>query len=442
MKDDLRLVEISNQAELESRLVVDTDSGPVVTFGFVLPFLLIAVTICGSFVLPPRCVRFSQSGALTSAPISESLTQISPWVGWVAVSLHFPNLTAASFQVAGVVNVSASRRGARVFALSAPLRRAARALDGGAGLLLFATDVLTFDTLSVTVAQLSCGPCQGWLLSWDLEAPLSSMVAAITRILFVTLLIPYLVVDVVQFTADTSFERRLSAIFTVFTVAYIDPFFIDQLFVPSLQRQISHLVLRDLYFAALAFYTIVLFAFFTPHERLALNLGFPAALALVVLVGLLVQDLAFAKPHVALLLPSAPLGQFDRLTVSHCFTVALLCVVLIVRAIQVGAAVTDLTLLRYRYYTIAVVTFLVAFLALICFEVFTDRLEDVRGFLTTAVVTGFALFVEFLHSEAEWFPYGEYPPKGGVAFLTEAEVELGADEDSDRIQDGQESEGY
>jgi hypothetical protein len=83
---------------------------------------------------------------------------------------------------------------------------------------------------------------------------------------------------------------------------------------------------------------------------------------------------------------------------------------------------------------------LVILQVLISFETFTDRLEDVRGFLTAAVVTGFALFVEHLHSEGEWFPYGEYPPKGGVAILTEAEVELGADEDSDRIEHAQKPE--
>jgi hypothetical protein len=62
MEPGLKPVEISNQADRDSRLVVDSQSSSIVTFGFLLPFILVAVTICGTLILPPRIDSFSQSG--------------------------------------------------------------------------------------------------------------------------------------------------------------------------------------------------------------------------------------------------------------------------------------------------------------------------------------------------------------------------------------------
>jgi hypothetical protein len=298
---------------------------------------------------------------------------------------------------------------------------------------LFGTDDVNYDTVNVTLSGVKCAGCSGWTLNWDLEGPLSSMIIGIARLLCATLLIPCLVRDIFQFTKDTSFERKLTSVFLIVTLLYIDPFFVLQLFFPSRYRQIYHLVFRDIYFAGLGFYVIRLFAYFTPDEGEVLNSGFPGVLAFIILIGLLVQDFTFAKPHIDQLLPQGPVPAFDRLTVSHCYVVSLLCVVVIWRAVQIGGLVPDASLMRYRYYTIACLVFLFVLIGLLGFEAFTDRFEDGRTFVTTAVVTAFALFVDNIHSEGEEFPYGEYPPKGGVVLMTEEEVELGADEDLEQI---------
>jgi hypothetical protein len=304
---------------------------------------------------------------------------------------------------------------------------------GSSELRLFGTDNINFDTLNVSLSGVKCQGCDKWTLNYDLEGPLSSMIIGIARLLCSTLLIPCLIRDIFQFAKGTVFERKLTCGFLIATLLYIDPFFVAQLFFPSPYRQISHLVFRDLYFAGLGFYILRLFAYFTPDEGNVLNSGFPGTVALIILIGLLVQDFTFAKPRLDQLLPQEPLPVFDRLTVSHCYVVSFLCVVVIWRAVQVGGLVPDPSLMRYRYYTISCVVFLFVLIGLIGFEAFTDKLENCRTFVTTAVIAAFALFVDFIHSEGEEFPYGEYPPKGGVVLMTEEEVELGADEDLEQI---------
>jgi hypothetical protein len=301
-------------------------------------------------------------------------------------------------------------------------------------LVLFATDSLSFDTVNVTLFWINSQGCGAWMLNWDITRPLSAMIGAITRILCSTLLIPYLVGDMRQFGQAGHFEKTMTAFFTIITILYVDPFYVFQLFWPSEHGQLCHLMFRDVYFAAVGFYTIRLFGYFTPDDGECLNSGFPASVAVVILAGLLVQDLAFRTPHIDLVLPDGRVSPFDRLTVSHCYGLALLCVIVVWRAIQVGPVVPDASLRRHRYYTIGSITFLLAMVTLVGLEVFTDRLEDIRGFVITAVVTAFALFVEYIHSEEEEFPYGEYDGQGLNPLITEEEIALGADEDSGQIE--------
>jgi L-asparagine transporter-like permease len=142
--------------------------------------------------------------------------------------------------------------------------------------------------------------------------------------------------------------------------------------------------------------------------------------------------LAFAKPRGEQLLPLTPPSAFDRFTVSHCFAVGLLWLITALRAIQVRSEVGELMVLRYRYYTITIVTFLMALCALMCFEALTDGSQ---AFLMNALITGFALLMEHLHSEAELNPYEEYPQQG-EQLLGDAEAELGAEQKSGEASDG------
>jgi hypothetical protein len=429
----LEPVEISNRPDSDSRLVVDSQFHSFVTFGFLLPFALVAVSICGALVLPPRVVRLSQSGDFSAAPVTESLTQLSPWVGTLLISLQLPNATRPSVIFKSTLSLAATRQAANVLNFELPIKRFLAFANGSYELPLFATDSLNFDTIKVTLSEIKCPGCGRWILNWDLEAPLSSMVTAVARLLCATLLIPHLVGDLIRFTRETSFERKLTSIFVFFTLLEIDPFYVAQLFIPSPYCQICHLVLRDLYFGGLGFYAIRLFAYFTPNEGELLNSGFPGAIAIVILVGLLIQDFVFANPRICRLLPKERVPAFGRLTASHCYVVSLLCAIVVWRAVQVGRQVPDSSLLRYRYYTISCITFLLVLIGWIGLEAFTDKIENATVFLTNAVAAAFALFAEYIHSESGEFAYGEHPAEGEAGLTTEEEVQLGADEDLDQI---------
>jgi hypothetical protein len=424
-------VEISDQPDSDSRLVVD--SPLTISFGFVLPFVLVAVTICGVLVIPPRIIRLSQCGSLSTAFVNESLTQLSPWVKSLAVSLSLPNLKGPFVSFKSRIDLTGSKDGLNVLHLDTKLNRALTVVNGSSELQLFATEKVEFDTVTVTLSEIGCENCGDWILNWEVEGPLTSMISAGERLLLAGILIPSLVVNIVTVKREANFEGYLTGLFTRFTILYVDPVYMAQLFLPSPYRRMYHLIFRDLYFAALGFYALRIFAYFSPDDGKFLNFGFPGSIAIVILAGLLVQDFVFTGERVDSLAPLVRASPFDRLTISHCYAVSLLCATVICRAIQVRSQVANVGVLRYRYYTVSVTTFLFILTGLASLETFTDRLPDMLSLLTPAVVTAFALFLEHIHTEGEEFPYGEYPAKPGSLLLTGQEVELGADEDSGQI---------
>jgi hypothetical protein len=263
---------------------------------------------------------------------------------------------------------------------------------------------------------------------WDVGNPLFVVVTAAGRALLSFIFLGEVIVAIVHFTRDNSIEKNMTTIFTILSIGYLDPFYIAQLFSPSKFRQSFHLIARDLYFAGLAFYSISLFAYFTPHEGRLLNLGFPGCLSLTVLIFLILQDFYLTHPQTDQILPPFPPRPFDRLTISHFYAVTALAVILIVRAIEVRSSVTDTSLSRYRFYTITSLVFYFGMVGFVAAEAISDCLPAVRGFGIMACVTSFALFTEYLHSESDEHPYGAYAPNEPIIVMT-TESDLGIEED-------------
>jgi hypothetical protein len=332
----------------------------------------------------------------------------------LSATLRVANATSIS----GIVNVTCLRQ-------NLPFLHVASAIppSNGSSVALFRHSLLDFDGVNVSVTLDASLKWRQYTIDWEFANSAWSMAIAVLRILLSAPFVPYLLLGVAQFfgprACEISLERKLTNLLSLMTVLFVDPFFDLQLFKPSAARHLCHVALRNVYLSYVVFYSVALFGHFTPNDGTALNYGFPIALGAITLTGLSLQDFWLKKFSGLVLLP-ADAARFDRFEISHFFVFPVLAAVLVARA----AIETEGQ--RHKWYTTAAVGFAVILVGLIGADVFFGAAQEVA---TMAVVSSFGLLMEYLHTERDDEPYGEYDQKRGAA----GGGELGADEDSDKV---------
>jgi hypothetical protein len=412
----LQPVNISNKAEDECQLVIDTNSDSFFTFPFLFPFFLVMATIIGSLFLPQKSLRLSVPGTFYHRTALGSIGHLSSWSDVLSATLRVDNATSIS----GIVNVTCLRQNQPFLQITSPIPP-----SNGSSVTLFRHSLLDFDSVNVSVTLDSSLKWRQYTLDWEFANSAWSMALAVLRILLSAPFLPYLFLGVTQFigsgTHEISLERKLTNLLSLATVLFVDPFFDLQLFKPSAARYLCHVALRDVYLSYVVFHLVALFGHFTPNDGIALNYGFPTVLGAITLTGLLLQDFWIKRFDGLVLLPGDA-GHFDRFEIGHFFVLSILAVVLIARA----AIETEGQ--RHKWYTAAAIGFAVILAGLIGAEVFFGAAQEV---VTMAVVSSFGLLMEYLHTETDEEPYGEYDQKEGAV----GGGELGADEDSDKVGD-------
>jgi hypothetical protein len=238
MTASLQSVSISSRADVDSRLLIEGQTGSLFSFGFLLPFILIAIAIAGSFIIPGAPVHFFKSGEFPSATINETLTHISPWMRRLTVSLQVMDLADPAPILRGNLTIAATSAHVPVFRLDSQIDRFLPANLTTHDMVLFVTDDLSFDTLNVTLSRFSCKAGRRWRLQWTTEGRASVVTVYITRFLFAALLIRHLVTSLLRTPRTAPLERWFTSAFTALTLLYLDPFYILQLRFPLPQRQL------------------------------------------------------------------------------------------------------------------------------------------------------------------------------------------------------------
>jgi hypothetical protein len=409
---ELRPMATSDQPEDESQLRVDSKL-ELTSLPLLVPILLIAGGAVGAFLLPPRSCRLAHDGPFASRAAA-SLSQLSGWSDFVSISL------ANSTAVSGSLNVTALRHGLPVLEMASRVPP-----TGGGAVRLFFHDIVDFDTLDV--AMRPDRPATFSVL-FEFGNPARQMALSLARVVFSAVFMPYLVAAVFRVTrpdSEISVEAILTNALSFFTICFVDPFCLVQLFQPTPAGRACHVILRDVYFGYIAFYCVALFAHFTPQESELLNRGFPLALMCITVAALLVQDFYFAEHTRAVLMPGEGLPQLDRMTLSHIYMFAALLIIVVARAVTVRADVWETKVQRFRVYCGTTIVFVGAMAGLVAFEEFTSEVAMM------GVVSAFAFLMEYFHTEVDEAVYDVFDVNDEP--LQNVDGELGADEDTDEI---------
>jgi hypothetical protein len=412
---ELRPMAISDQPENESQLRIDTKIG-FVSLPLIVPLFLVAAGIIGTLLLPPYSCRLTQNGPFP-ARASASLSRLSGWSAFVSVSLT--NSTAIS----GSLNVSALRQSLPVLEVSSHVPPTA-----GGDVRLFFHDIVDFDTLDVNLRP--DRPATFSLL-FEFGNPAQRMAVSLARVVFSAVFVPYLIAAVFRVArrdSEVSLEPILTNALSLFTICFIDPFYVVQLFQPTPAGQTCHIVLRDVYFGYIAFYAVALFAHFTPQESELLNWGFPVALMGITVTALLVQDFYFREETRAVMMPREGLPAFDSLTLSHVYLFAALLMIVVARAATVRTDVWETKVQRFRLYCATTMVFLGAMVGLVAFEKFASEVAMM------GVVSAFAFLMEYFHTEVDEGVYDMFDVNDEP--LQNVDGELGADEDTHEVGEG------
>jgi hypothetical protein len=409
---DLRPMAISDQPEEESQLRVDSKI-KLASLPLLIPVLLVVAGVVGTVLLPPRTCSLAQGGPFP-ARAAASLSQLSGWSDFVSISLA--NATAVS----GCLNITALRQGLPVLGISSRVPPT----EGG-DVRLFFHNIVDFDTLNVSLRP---DRPASFSLLFEFGNPARLMAVSLARVVFSAVLVPCLagaVLGIARCGTEASLEPLLTNVLSLFTICFVDPFYIVQLFHPTPAGRACHVVLRDVYFGYIAFYAVALFAHFTPQESELLNRGFPLALMSITVAALLVQEFYFGDATRAVLMPRAGPPAFDRLTPSHIFLFAAVVVIVVARAATVWAGLWEAKVQRFRLYCSAIVVFVGAMMCFVAFDKFADEVTMM------GVVSAFAFLMEYFHTEVDEGAYDVFDVNDEP--LQNVDGELGADEDTDEI---------
>ncbi|OHS93479.1 hypothetical protein TRFO_40229 [Tritrichomonas foetus] len=265
MIDDepLQDIEISNFDEEESLISADLPLKQNLSFSFYIPFFLIIAGIVAYFVSPQKYIFSEKSEPLTTVDgstihhVQSKLSQISTFSKNLLVTFRFKNFESCKL-FNGIFSITLLRDDMNVHYYNVSFKSST--LSNNSIDLLHA-NVLNFDTICIT-GDFYAKSDSTQILSLETRTGNQDyeMMVNVFRIVCSIFIAPNLLFFFTIFTGK--FEKKITYFLSLFTLLYVNPYFLMFSLQPEQSQLSMHLIFRDLFFSYLVFYCFSIFSNF------------------------------------------------------------------------------------------------------------------------------------------------------------------------------------